>query len=273
MNESFQTNSITRSAENLFDRAPVTKWRPVDLPVIGYPGPEFAGIHLTALCVLSLSVVASIGVLLYLCVYEGHAKTSEPSRSPRHEAHQARGPPHPSGNNLAEPIGTVSTNVSAEASTSSSASSLSVLPVVGGSSSRVLDDVRKQANARESFWKWTIGERLVVYLACCDLCMSVSHMLDHIYIYSSKSQPPDVACTVLAFFLQEFIFAQWIVVLFTAVSACLLVVFNRKLNLGRCDYRLLVVALGGPLVLGIVGANVHFIGQSGAWWDNLYKKT
>ena len=115
------------------------------------------------------------------------------------------------------------------------------------------------------FWEWNVGERLVVYLAICDFGMSTSHILDHAYIYHVKGHPPDVACTVMALLMQEFIFSQWVVVLFTAGSACMLVVFGKKLKLGRWDYRLLLAAFGGPLVLGIIGANFNLLGQSGAW--------
>ena len=125
--------------------------------------------------------------------------------------------------------------------------------------------VSKKQTTSDSFWKWNVGERLVVYLAICDFGMSTSHILDHAYMYHVRGHPPDVACTVMALFLQEFIFSQWIVVLFTAVSACVLVVLDKKLELGRWDYRLLLSAFGGPFAIGVIGANFNLLGQSGAW--------
>lgn len=41
-----------------------------------------------------------------------------------------------------------------------------------------------------SFWTWNVGERLVVYLAVCDLFFSISHSLDHAYMMATKINPP-----------------------------------------------------------------------------------
>ena len=86
---------------------------------------------------------------------------------------------------------------------------------------------------RNSFRKWSIGERLVIYLAISDMSYSVAHVIDHSYVIHTQSNSPDLECTVFAFILQEAAFSQWIIVLFTAVSACSLIVFNKKLGLGR----------------------------------------
>jgi len=53
-----------------------------------------------------------------------------------------------------------------------------------------------------SFWKWNIGERMVVYLAMSDASMCISHMLDHAWIYHTHQFPPDAVCTVFSFILQ-----------------------------------------------------------------------
>lgn len=41
-----------------------------------------------------------------------------------------------------------------------------------------------------SFWSWNIGERMVVYLAVCDLLFSISHVIDHAYIVAVHDHPP-----------------------------------------------------------------------------------
>ena len=115
------------------------------------------------------------------------------------------------------------------------------------------------------FWGWSIGQRLVVYLAISDLLMSVSHLLDHAYMYHERAHPPDLVCSVFGFVLQIFILAEWSVVVFTAVSACSLIVFEKELRLGRYDWRLLVLILGLPLALSTATLSLGLNGQSGAW--------
>lgn len=43
---------------------------------------------------------------------------------------------------------------------------------------------------RSSFFAWNVGERLVVYLAVCDLFLGTSHTLDHSYMMATKNNPP-----------------------------------------------------------------------------------
>ena len=111
----------------------------------------------------------------------------------------------------------------------------------------------------------TIGERLTIYLALCDLFYSLSHMLDHSYMMAVYGHPPDDICVVFSFFLFEFILAQSLLVSFTAVNAFLLVVKEIKVSLGRYDWRLLFGAFVLPATVAIPLAALKWIGPSGAW--------
>jgi hypothetical protein len=48
----------------------------------------------------------------------------------------------------------------------------------------------KKPETSESFWTWNVGERLVVYLAICDICYGISHTIDHTYVVFTKSNAP-----------------------------------------------------------------------------------
>ena len=115
------------------------------------------------------------------------------------------------------------------------------------------------------FWKWCTGERLVIYLALADLSYSITHTADKFYYVLAEANPPDLFCSAFGFLFQEFMFVQWIIVLFTAINACSLVVFNRKLNLGKWDWKLLAAAFGLPAVNGMVALSLGLLGQSGVW--------
>ncbi len=69
----------------------------------------------------------------------------------------------------------------------------------------------------------------------------------------------------MAYVLLSAIFSQWSVVIFSAVSACSLIVFGKKLPVGRYDWRLLIGTFG----LGVTGSSLAWglntLGPSGEW--------
>jgi hypothetical protein len=69
----------------------------------------------------------------------------------------------------------------------------------------------------------------------------------------------------MAFVLITAIFSQWLVVIFSAISACSLVVFGKKLNLGRWDWRLLLGTFGSSIAFGGIAWGLKLLGPSGAW--------
>lgn len=115
------------------------------------------------------------------------------------------------------------------------------------------------------FFKRSIGERLVVYLAISDLLFSVSHEMDHSYMLATTDHPPEAACRTFAFFVQGLMLAQAMIVSVTSLSTMMLVVFQKKLHLGRCDWRLLSLTIVPPIGIGIGGVVLPYLGQSGMW--------
>ena len=85
----------------------------------------------------------------------------------------------------------------------------------------------------KNFYTRPIGERLVIYLAICNLLYSCSHIIDHSYMFAVRGNPPYDACAAFAFFLNEFVIAQALVVTFTAVNAFVMVVKEKKIPLGK----------------------------------------
>ena len=110
-----------------------------------------------------------------------------------------------------------------------------------------------------------IGQRLVIYLAICDLGWSTSHMMDHTYMFITKDHPPSLFCQTAAFFMGQFVVAQAIIVSFTALNAFILLVKERRLSLGSHDWKLLSVAFIVPFSITMVPAVLGYLGPSGAW--------
>jgi len=196
------------------------------IPVIGYPGPLFTAIHVGALTSLSLSIAAATILFVYLCGFNGSVKF------------YGRGA-----------TGVCDKKAAPELSHDSVSSRAAAA----------------RTKARQSFWKWNVGERLVVYMGVCDLCQGVTHLLDHAYIFHAKENPPDHLCALFALFLHTFVFCQWFMVATTAVGACSLIVFGRKMSLGRFDWRLFVFAFGIPTSISATAFSFGLLGASGAW--------
>ena len=166
------------------------------IPLVGYPGPMFTAIHALALLCLAASVLVSFGLIVFRCCSN---KMRCGRSSPRRVT-------------VANSDVTVATLAGTTSQPKSSA---------------------KQENISNSFARWSLSERLVIYLAIADLCLGISHTLDHAYILYARSNPPDRVCVVMAFILQQFTFTQWIVVIYTAVRSSCLVVFQPEAGSGE----------------------------------------
>jgi hypothetical protein len=69
----------------------------------------------------------------------------------------------------------------------------------------------------------------------------------------------------MAFVLIGAIFMQWFVIIFTAISACILIVFGKKIPLGRWDWRLLLGTVGLSIICAGLVYGFKVLGPSGAW--------
>ena len=118
--------------------------------------------------------------------------------------------------------------------------------------------------------KWNIGERFVVYLAIDDLMYGLVHLLDHGWMLAVQDNPPEIACELVGFVFQIFMVGQWLVIFFSAICACSLVVCNKKLRLGRWDWRLLVITFGCPALLSAIKVPLGILGPSGSWFVYLF---
>ena len=80
------------------------------------------------------------------------------------------------------------------------------------------------------FYKWPVGERLVLYMALFHLLHAISHVLDHAYMAWTRNHPPDDVCATFGFFLNTMTSAVTLLVLFTAVNAFVMVVKSKRVS-------------------------------------------
>lgn len=116
-----------------------------------------------------------------------------------------------------------------------------------------------------TFFKWTKSERFVVYLAVCDGSFNLAHFTDHFHILVTRDHVyPKPLCQFYGLMLAEFITAQNLMVNIVAINAFLLMYFNRNLNFGTKDYRLLSWTFGIPLVGAATAALLKQLGPNGS---------
>lgn len=252
------TCTVNGSEGNSTTATPLLKRAVV--PVIGYPGPMFAVIHLSALVVLSVSTVVSTGLIAYLCgCHRCYCRRASKSLTDTNSGRHQSGKPSRNGDpTRAEGV------LGHGASNEEPANNVKRRRdnTVATKRNRASGDARRHIG---SFWKWNVGERFVLYIAISDISFGISHIFDHAYMFHTSDHPPDLLCSLFAFLLHEFSLAQWFVVVISAISACSLVVFGKKFSLGRWDWRLLVFAFLVPCVVGTFGIKYRLLGASGAW--------
>lgn len=116
-----------------------------------------------------------------------------------------------------------------------------------------------------TFFSWTKSERFVVYMAICDGTFNIAHSFDHLHIVISRNHVhPKQLCEFYAFMLVEFITAQNLMVNVVAINAFVLIYFNKNIDFGKYDWRLLLWILGVPFVGVVFAASLGQLGPAGA---------
>ena len=129
---------------------------------------------------------------------------------------------------------------------------------------RELKGTNKNTNKPKSFYKWTKGERFIIYLCTCDGLFNVFHLIDHGYILATRGHvKPAGLCQFYAFVILEFISAQVLMVNLIAVNAFSLIYFRKKIDLGKYDYKLMTWTFGIPFLACIVCLSFGVFGPNG----------
>ena len=122
---------------------------------------------------------------------------------------------------------------------------------------------RRQSH--RSFFSWTKCDRFVVYLAICDGLFNIVHICDHLQmIFTRDHVYPSELCTFNAFFQIVFISAQNLMVNIVAINIFTVMYFNKQIDFGRCDYKLILWTFGAPFAGAIACAAKGLFGPAGA---------
>lgn len=123
----------------------------------------------------------------------------------------------------------------------------------------------RQWGYKTFFTGWTKSQRFVVYLAICDGLFNISHFTDHLHIVIVKNMVhPKELCEFYGFNLIVTISAQNLLVNVVAVNAFMLLYFDRNINFGTRDWKLLLWTFGVPTIGGAVAGLTGQLGPNGA---------
>ena len=111
-----------------------------------------------------------------------------------------------------------------------------------------------------------LAERLILYMALSDLSYSLAHMVDHVYMLVAYDHPPRGLCVTIAFCITTLALTESLLVMLASLNACVMTVLWRRMKFGPYDVGIIMVALGLPLIVGIINLSIGAYGPSRAWW-------
>lgn len=123
----------------------------------------------------------------------------------------------------------------------------------------------RQWSYRKFFIGWNKSQRFIVYLAVCDALFNIFHFTDHLHIVIVRNMVhPKELCEFYGFNLIVAISSQNLMVNVVAINAFMLLYFDRNINFGAKDWKLLVWTFGFPIITAAVAGLTGQLGPNGA---------
>ncbi|XP_060578863.1 uncharacterized protein LOC132735866 [Ruditapes philippinarum] len=119
---------------------------------------------------------------------------------------------------------------------------------------------------RDFFKGWSKGERFIVYMALIDGSFNVFHSLDHLHhVIAMDHVRPKELCQFYAFVNVVFVNGQNLMVNIVAFNAFMLMYFDKNLDFGKADWKLLTWIIGMPFVGASIAQFTGTLGPTGSF--------
>lgn len=123
----------------------------------------------------------------------------------------------------------------------------------------------RRKNYKTFFSSWTKSERFIVYLAICDGGYNLFHSVDHLhYVIVKDHVRPEQLCEFYGFTLAVCIMGQNLMVNIVAINAFLLMYFEKNINFGKRDWKLLAWTFGLPFTGATIAGILGQLGPNGS---------
>lgn len=105
---------------------------------------------------------------------------------------------------------------------------------------------------KQNYFKWKISQRFVAVSSFCDIMFYGVQMVCITNVGITRTVPSHDLCTVYAFFLLFFAYAQCRLSIVVATTACISILKQKQLKLGIYDWKLFVfMSLDGSIILSV----------------------
>lgn len=117
----------------------------------------------------------------------------------------------------------------------------------------------------KTFFKWKRAQRFVVMTSICDILFYGVQLIFniHVSVTGLQYQPPPVICSIYAVFLLEFAYAQGILGIIAAASACFYILKQEELDLGKYDWKMLSFMFVFPAIVLVTASCNGGMGHNG----------
>ncbi|CAG2230194.1 unnamed protein product [Mytilus edulis] len=124
----------------------------------------------------------------------------------------------------------------------------------------------------KTFFKWKRAQRFVVVTSICDILfygvqlifnIHVSVFNIHVSAPGLQYQLPPAICSIYAVFLLEFAYAQGILSIIAAASACFYILKQEELDLGKYDWKMFSFMFVFPAIVLVTASCNGGMGHNG----------
>ena len=117
----------------------------------------------------------------------------------------------------------------------------------------------------KGFFRWRQIDRFVSYLALSNGSFNIVHSIDHLNVFVTQDHVrPKFLCQVYAILMIQFLEAQILMVNLVAINMFVLVYFNKRLDFGQFDWKLLMWMIAVPTTTNVVALSTDTLGSNGA---------
>ena len=117
----------------------------------------------------------------------------------------------------------------------------------------------------KGFFHWRQIDRIVSYLALSNGSFNIVHSIDHLNVFATQDHVrPKFLCQGYAILMIQFLEAQILMVNLVAINMFVLIYFNKRLDFGRFDWKLLMWMIAVPTTTNVVAISTDTLGSNGA---------
>lgn len=118
---------------------------------------------------------------------------------------------------------------------------------------------------RNIIWRKNPGHRFPLYISVADVGFTTTHFIDHVIVLSTGKYPPHSACQFFAWIFHFMSFSTVMTVMCVSLYCCYTVVYLKRPDLGRYDWKLIAFSFGIPFLFSLVPFTTRSYGHDAAW--------